>query len=360
MPAHVTVRISLRSVVATLAVLLALGAIAQMPTIMTQIVVALILASALRPGVQALMRRARFPRFAAVGVVFLLLFGVLGLLGALIVPTLVEQATLLASNAGHYVTRAQGTYGWLQRLDSRFHVLPELSTAVAQLSAYGAGVLKSSLGWAGQAVGGVFNTVIVFILTFFLLMDGPLIQRGALALVPPAYRGRLEAQIEPVAAKLGGYVQGVLASIGFLTAYLALGLSLLGVPLSLVLALLAGLCEIIPMVGSTLGSLPAILLALSVSWKLALAVVALFLVGNLIQNNVVNPFVFSKSVELPPVIVILALLIGGQLMGFAGALVAVPLAAAAMVLIQNLYVAPMEARAAAPDDVLVTGAVEEQ
>lgn len=345
MSRQLTVRISVRSVVATLALLLALWAIAQMPTIMTQIVVALILGSALSPGVQLFMRRTRLPRPVAVGIMFLLLFGVLGLLGALIVPTLIDQAGVLAANAGYYVSQAQETYGWLRTFDTRFHFLPDLSTAIGQLSAFAAGALTSTLGWAGQALGGVFNTVVVFILTFFMLMDGPKLKRGALRLVPLAYRERLDAQFEPVAAKLGGYVQGVLASIGFLTAYLAICLSLLGVPLSLVLALLAGLFEIIPMVGGTLGALPAILVALTVSWKLALGVVVVFLVGNLIQNNVVNPFVFSKSVELPPVLVILALLVGGQLMGFAGALIAVPLAAAALVLIQNLYIEPMEARA---------------
>ena len=110
--------------------------------------------------------------------------------------------------------------------------------------------------------------------------------------------------------------------------------------------------EIVPLVGSLIGSIPAILIALTVSWQLALVVVVIFLAGNFMQGNFVAPYVYSRSVNVSPVMITFALLIGGNLMGIAGALIAVPVMAAIQVLVQNLYVEPMERRAlieAAPE-----------
>jgi predicted PurR-regulated permease PerM len=276
---------------------------------------------------------------------FGLLFGTLILLGLIVVPTLIDQAQTLVNNLPAYTAKVQQTYSWMRALDQRFHLLPSLDEAATAVSSFAAGWLASTLGWAGKLLGGVFTIFLILIITFFLLLDGPELKRGALSLVPPQHRAVMEAQFEPVALKLGAYVQGVLTSIGFLTMYLGIALSIAGEPLALVLALLAGLMEIIPMVGSLIGAIPAILIALTVSWQLALIVVIIFLVGNFIQGNFVAPYVFSRSVNVSPVMITFALLIGGSLMGITGALIAVPVMAALQVLVQNLYVEPMERRA---------------
>jgi predicted PurR-regulated permease PerM len=337
-----TIHISARSVVTTLAIAAVAWAVWQIPDVLTIVLVAAILASAMYPGVAWLVQQKGWPRAAAIAAMFGLVFGVLALMGVVVVPTVIDQAQQLAQNVPAYTAKLKATYAWLVGLDARFHVLPDLDAAAKTVSGFAAGWVTSSLGWATKLLGGVATFILIMIITFFILLDGPELERGVLRLVPPENRQLIAAQVEPVALKLGGYVQGMLISIGFLMTYVGIALSIADVPMALALALMAGLFELIPLVGSLIGAIPAVLVALTVSWKLALVVVAIFGVGNVIQGNVVAPFVFSRSVEVSPVMILLSLLVGGNLFGIAGAIIAVPLMAMCQVLIQNLYVEPME------------------
>lgn len=336
------IHISVRSVVTTLAILALAWAALQIPDVLTMVLVALILASSLYPGVTWLMGRYGIPRVAAIATMFGAVIGSLAFIALLLAPTLIEQAQQLAANFPTYVAKVKASYAWVQGLDARFHVLPDLDAAAKTLSGFLAGWIASTLGWATKLLGGVATVFLVLIITFFVLLDGPDLKKGLLALVPPGHRPMLDAQFGPVAYKLGAYVQGVLTSIGFLTTYLAIALSIADVPMGLALAIVAGAFELIPLVGSLLGAIPAILIALTVGWQKALIVAGIFAVGNVIQGNVVAPFVFSKSIEVSPVMIMLALLVGANLFGVAGAIIAVPLMAMIQVLIQNLYVEPME------------------
>jgi predicted PurR-regulated permease PerM len=337
-----TIHISARSVVSALAVLGLAAALARIPDILVMILVAAILASGLYPGVRLLHRGWGWPYPLAIAGMFGAVFGTLLLLLAAMAPTFVEQAQQLAVQAPGYAKQIQASYAWIQGLDQRYGMLPSIDEVTRTVSEQLGRWLASTLGWATALVGGVATVAMVMVLTYFMLLDAEPLKRGLLAVTPPAHRELLEAQFEPVALKLGGYVQGVLTSIGFLTAYLAVTLSLAGVPFSLALALLAGCCELIPLVGSLLGAVPAMLVALTVGWKTALAVAVIFGVGNVIQGNVVAPIVFSRAVAVTPIGVMLALLVGASLYGFAGALIAVPLLAMVQVLVQNLYIEPME------------------
>jgi predicted PurR-regulated permease PerM len=341
-PPLVTVNITLRSMVLTLAVLGLVYVATLIPALLLVALIALILASALAPVVNVWQARFGLSRPVAVVAIFASVFGTLLLLALLITPSLVSQSRTLAAEFPSYVNKLRGTYNWLQGLDATYHVLPDIDNASRQIASIAGDALTRSLGWAGQILGGVATLGLVLITTFYLLLEGPSLKQGALRLIPPDHRAVMDAQFEPITTKLGGYVRGVAISIGFLTCYLAIALSAAGVPLALALALIAGLLELIPMVGSLLGSIPTILIALTVSWKLALIVVAIFSVGNLIQGNLVAPYVFARAVAISPLLIMFALLIGGQLMGIAGALIAVPVLAMIQVLIQNLYVEPME------------------
>lgn len=339
----VTINVSARSVVTALGVIGLAAALMQIPDILVTVLVAAILASGLYPGVRLLHRGWGWPYPLAIAGMFGAVFGSLLLLALAVAPTFIDQAQQLSSQAPAFAAQVKSSYAWIQGLDQRYGMLPTLDEVTRTVSGELGKWLASTLGWATALVGGVATVAMVLVLTYFLLLDAEELKRGILAITPPAHRPLLEAQFEPVALKLGGYVQGVLTSIGFLTAYLAVALTLAGVPFSLALALLAGVCELIPLVGSLLGSIPAIFVALTVGWKTALVVAAIFGVGNAIQGNVVAPLVFSRAVAVSPIGVMLALMVGAGLYGFAGALIAVPMLAMLQVLVQNLYVAPMEA-----------------
>jgi predicted PurR-regulated permease PerM len=185
-------------------------------------------------------------------------------------------------------------------------------------------------------IGGVLIT------SFFLLADGPNLREGFLKLIPPLYRDRIAEQFDPIAQRLGAYVRGQLLSMTALSIMLGIGLTIAGVPYAWVLAAIAGFMEIIPLVGSTLGAIPAVVVALTVDWKLALIVVAIFAVSNVIQGNVLSPLILSSSVSMPPILVFFAIMIGAEMLGIVGAIIAVPIVATLMVLIQNLYIPAIE------------------
>ncbi|MFP5504332.1 MAG: AI-2E family transporter, partial [Candidatus Sericytochromatia bacterium] len=284
-----TVHLSLRTVILTLGVLLAVYVASLIPDILVMLLVALIISAAMLPGVDYFQSRLKWPRLPAILAMFGLIFLFLLLIGLIVVPTLIDQVQTLIKNLPEYTAKVRQTYTWVLELEQRFPWLPAPGDVAAQVSAFAAGWLSSSLGWAGRILGGIMTVFVVLITTFFILLDGPDLKRGLLSLIPPDYRPKWEAQIDPVALKLGAYVQGVLVSIGFLTAYLAITLSIAGVPLAVALAILAGFMEIIPLVGSLLGSIPAILIALTVSWQLALITAGIFLLGNFLQGNFVAP-----------------------------------------------------------------------
>jgi predicted PurR-regulated permease PerM len=238
---------------------------------------------------------------------------------------------------------SRGTYAWAHTLHDSYHWLPDLDQLSKRLASFASERLGEGLAWATGLLGAIFELFIILIVTFFLLLDGPDLKYGWLLLISPPQRARFEALIDPIALKLGGYVQGIMISIGALAGFLAVGLSVVHEPLALALALLSGLLAIIPLVGGYLGLLPAFLLALTVSWHLAIVVWVIYYIGNTIVGHFVIPFVFARSVAVSPLLIMLALLVGAELDGVAGALIAVPVLAALIVLVKNFHVIPQEA-----------------
>lgn len=338
-----TIRFSLRSVAAVVALLAVFALALHMPGLLVEAFLALVLASALLPGVQHLERRAHWPRPAAVIALFVAVVGTLALLGSLIVPQVIDQAASIAATLPHLADTWGNWYEWMRHHATLGHALPSRSSLPSRLGAEAGQVLGQSVDWARRTLEAASTLAVILVLAFFFLLDGPRLRRGLLALVPPTYRALVDAQIDPIALKLGSYVKGTLMSMAFFIVFQAIGLSLVGLPLALGVAVLAGVLEVIPLLGTVVGLTLGISLAATVSPHLVVVVLIIFAAGRLIQDNVVNPYVFSQSLELPPTLVIVALLVGAELMGLMGALIAVPLLATLQVLVQNLYITPMEA-----------------
>lgn len=340
----ITIQFALRSIIWAIALVLGVLIADHIANVLLMTLMAAIVAAAMLPAVRFFEERRRISRLWATLTVFGLIFLVLLLLGLIVVPTLVEQAHLLIVNLPKYTAQLRSTYSWVQHFDTR-GMLPDLDQAASRLSESGSAWLGSTLTWAGKLLGGVLTVFVVAVITFFLLLDGPDLKQALLGMVPPTHRPLWAAQIDPISLKLGAYVQGMLLSIGAFSLYLAIALSIAREPLALAIAILSGLLAIIPMVGGYLGLIPAVLVALTVSWQLALLVLVLYYLGNFVLGHFLMPYVFAKSVEVSPLMVMLALLIGAELLGIAGALIAVPVMAAIQVLIVNLYMEPMERRA---------------
>lgn len=326
--------------------LLAFKALEAYATLICLFWISVIAATALRPLVDYFVER-RFPRALGVIVVLSGLGGLLVLLGVLVVPVLLEQAQALSLNLPRYAAQLPSSLEALRGLHGRFPAVPELSRLSAQFATWVAarlaGWLQVGIGWTLQFFSLLTGLLAIGFTTLFLLIDGERIARGALRVLPARVRPMVEGQFEPVSQRLGAYVRGQLMSMGALAVMLMIGLSAMRLPYAWLLAILSGLFEIVPWLGTIAGITLASLVALTVSWKLMLLVWLVYAVANFVQGNVLGPVIMARTVSVPPVPVIYALLIGSQAMGLLGAVVAVPTLAVVLVLVENLWVPRMDA-----------------
>jgi predicted PurR-regulated permease PerM len=274
----------------------------------------------------------RLPRWGAILVIYLCFLGVLIGVGVLIVPPLVEQARSLWTALPDLLHRGQ------QWLIDRGLLSRELTVGEAVASAPGSG--SDAIGTVAGAifglVGGVFGLVTILILAFYFLVDAERIVHSLVRLFPLNERPRVEDASRRVVVKVSAWLGGQLLLAMIIGTTAAIGLFLLGVPYFYVLALLAGIGEMIPVVGPVLSAIPAVAVALTVSPALALGVAIFFFAQQQFENHVLVPKVMERQVGVSASVVIIALLIGGSLLGIVGAILAVPTAAILQVVFEEV------------------------
>ena len=195
------------------------------------------------------------------------------------------------------------------------------------------GAFGTVLSAVAGVLGGIFGLVTVLILTFYLLVDSGSLHRFLIQLFPRRDRARVDAAARTITMKVSAWLGGQLVLAAIIGSTSALGLWLLGIPFFYVLALISAIGEMIPIVGPVLAAIPAIAVAGTVSLKKVLFVIVFFIVQQQIENHLLVPKVMERQVGVSAVTVIVALLIGGKLMGVAGAILAVPTAAILQVLL---------------------------
>lgn len=307
---------------------------------------ALGLAYVFSPVVDRLETRG-VPRWAAaLGLLGLLLL-LLGLLAAYVLPTLIDDAQALLQGLPNDLNIAAGR---INDLGQRFGLpLPSAQAALEGLRQRLAGLSVASVGggmalalrvWlgVGSAVKAALNLVLVPFLFFFLLRDLPRIRHAVFQLVPVQDRDRVLRGYRAVDAVLAGYLRGQLILAAILGTMLAAGLVLLGVKFGLLIGLLTGLLNLIPYIGQLSGASLALVMGLVdfQSWGQVLAIPLLFGGMNLLEGTFITPRVVGRKVGLSPVETLLALVVGGELAGLVGLLIAVPLAGVLKLLLTDL------------------------
>jgi predicted PurR-regulated permease PerM len=301
------------------------------------IYIATLVAIGLSPVVTGLERRRirgtrPLPRWMAILEVYLLLAVVLVTIAVLVVPPLIEQARAFWTAIPDLLDRAQT---WLM---ARGVLRQKLSfgEAVQQAAGGGSDAVSAVVGAVSGFVGGVFGLITILILAFYLLLDSRVFFSGFVALFPKTERARVEDASRRISSKVSAWLSGQLLLGAIIGTTAAFGLWLLGVPYFFVLALIAGLGEMIPVVGPILSAIPAISVALTVSPATALFVGIFFLVQQQLENHLLVPKIMERQVGVSAGIVIIALLIGGSVLGIVGAILAVPTAAVLQVVFQEL------------------------
>jgi predicted PurR-regulated permease PerM len=306
--------------------------------------IAIVMGTVIRPAVTWLYRRG-LPRIAGVILVFLILLALLIGFVLLLFPLIVEQgSTIAASVPGYYQSLREWMVNYpnqsIVRLSEFLPVtLPSLQplqqTAQEMLASAG-----QALGYVSLVAKAIFITIIILLLAFHWTLDGPRIVQSLLPLVPRDQREVICELITDMETKISSYLagQGILClviGIMALVAYL-----LIGLPNALVLALVAGVLEAVPMVGPLLGAIPAAVIALSIAPSKLIWVIVATIVIQQIENSFLVPRVMRKAVGINPFVSLLSLFAFSSLFGITGALMAIPIAAIVQLLLDRFVFHP--------------------
>lgn len=274
----------------------------------------------------------RFPRWLAILSLYVIILGSLTGIAFMIVPPLVHQAQQLWTSLPGIFDRAQ------EFLIQKGVLRDRLTLRQAVEHAPGGGgseAVGTVFGAVAGVVGGIFGLITILILTFYILIEADSLRNTMLRLFPARDRARVAAASRDITVKVSAWLAGQLLLGGIIGATSAVGLWLLGIPFFYVLALISGIGEMIPVIGPILSAVPAVAVAATVSLKKALLVIIFFIVQQQFENHVLVPKVMQRQVGVSPVTVIVALLVGGKLLGILGAVLAVPTAAILQVVLSE-------------------------
>jgi predicted PurR-regulated permease PerM len=295
------------------------------------LLVAAFIAIGLDPAVRWLVRRG-LSRPVAVAVIAVIALGLFAGFVAAAFPPLAKEAGQLAQSGPRYARELQDQHNTLGRLNAKYHATERIQQALQNgLTVKTAGGLLS----AGTAVlSFTFQLVVTLVLVVYFLADLPRIKQVLYRLVALRHRPRFGLLADEVIFRVGGYVLGNVATsiVAIVTSYILL--LILGVPYALVLSVLTGILDLIPLVGSSIAGVVVALVALAaVSPAAALVTVVFHVFYRLFEDYLLNPRVLRRTVDVSPLVTIIAVVFGGALLGIVGAVVAVPAAAAVQLLL---------------------------
>lgn len=322
---------------AALGVALAYGlvkAVVAVRSVLILLLISAFLAIGLNPAVEALGRRGlRRSRSVAIVLVVVLLFFV-GF-GFAVVPPIVDQVGQLADKAPDYIRQLQENRR-IADLDARYHFLTRAKEYLDHPENAGTTIFGGVVGVGKVVFSAFFSTLTVLILTLFFLSNLPGMKANFYRTIPRSRRARVGLLTDEILERVGGYVAGalIIAACAGVTTFVLL--VVLGVPYPVALALLVAITDLIPLVGATIGAAVVTLVAFFVSVQVGLIAGIYYVAYQQIENYALYPRVMKRSVNVSPAATVVAVLIGGSLLGALGALLAIPIAAALQLVLQEV------------------------
>ena len=301
--------------------------------VITWVLVALFLALALNPAVRFLQTHGLRRRGAAAAVIYLAAMGVAALMAALFIPPLVDQADGLAEAAPQYVadiTAGRGPLGFLER---DYQIVEKVREATT-------GRGGETLGGADTVVAvgrGVLTAIVGFVtiifLTLFMILEGPAWWERSLGVMPQASRPRWRNVGHQIAQTVSGYVTGNLLLSVIAGVSTTVMLLIMGVPFALALGLVVAILDLIPLAGATLAGILLASVGFLTSVTAGVVMLIFFVLYQQIENHVLQPLVYGRTVQLSPLVVLISILIGTEVAGVLGALGAIPIAGTLQILL---------------------------
>jgi predicted PurR-regulated permease PerM len=302
--------------------------------VLTWILVAVFLTLALNPAVEALQRRGLKRRGAATAVTFLLAIGVIVAGGSLFIPTLVREVSDFVAEVPDYVEDVSAGRGPLGDLAQRYDLEERVRDAIDQSGTTGV------LGLSGTAIAvtqGVITFIVAVVtiafLTFFMLLEGPKWMERFYSLLPAESQEKWRGIGNEIYRTVGGYVTGNLLISLIAGVATTIVLLILDVPYAVALGLLVAILDLIPLAGATLAAIIVSAVAFLTSIPAGIIVLVFFIVYQQLENHVLQPLVYSRTVQLSPLAILISVLIGAKIAGVLGALAAIPVAGTIQVLL---------------------------
>ena len=325
-----------RSILRVLGVLAIFGFFFLIRDVVVLLFVALVFSAAIDPWVDSLAKR-QIPRSLGIVIIYVIVIAVFGGTVTLLIPPLIEQVRLLANNFPFYYDKLSLGINYLRDASASVGAQDNFQQALGSiervLSTPTAGVFST----VSAIFGGIVSFFLVLVLTFYMVVEEDGIKRFLKVITPDHVHEELGRMTEKIQNKIGQLLRGQLILMVIIFSVTFIGLKIIGVPYALVLALVAGITEIIPYAGPILGAMPAVFIAFTISPVKGLLAVFLYFLIQQAENHLIVPKVMQKTTGLNPIIVIVAVLVGAQLAGVLGALLAVPVAAALEVVIHERF-----------------------
>lgn len=300
------------------------------------LIAALLLASLIDPFADWFAKR-RIPRGLAVLIVYVLLISVTSVLLLLLIPVVAEQGTQLLSNLTGYYHGAVQSFGHVQQWSEQYGFSENLAGSIETFEAWITGWTSSIFSTVTGVIAGLTTFIIILVLTFYMVVEEEKVRKSFRHLAPPEYQPYIFHLIKKIQNKMGDWLRAQLILSSLIGVMVFIGLSLLGVKYAILLALLAALFEIVPYVGPVAAVIPALVVGFGSSPALGFAVLVIYLVIQQLENHILVPKIMQKVTGLSPIVSIVALLIGIKVAGFLGALLSIPLATMAAVILDDLF-----------------------
>ncbi|GAA4112934.1 AI-2E family transporter [Nocardioides fonticola] len=321
---------------------LALGtALAAISGTIVLIVVSLFIAAGLHPAVLFFERRGLRRSHAVLAVISIFLVALVLFIVA-IVPVIADQIASITDNAPGWLDRLENSQR-IRDIDAEYHIIDKIKEYVAN-GDFVSSLFGGVLGFGIAVLGALFNAFIVIVLTLYFLSSLETTKAALYRLAPASRRDRVTRLGDRILAGIGGYVSGAFivalcAGLSSLVFLLAIGLSQYAVALAFVVMLL----DVIPMIGATIGAVIVTAIALATDTHAGIACLIFYVLYQQIENYVIYPRVMAKSVDIPGAVTVIAALIGAALLGVVGALLAIPTAAAILMLVREVFVRRQDA-----------------
>lgn len=293
--------------------------------ILVMIFISYILMSSLTPFVDFLRHR-RVPKLLSVIIPYLSSIILLFVIILPLIPFFTTQVQFLIEKFPRYLDQALR----ILRIDGRSIDIQTLINSQLRL------IGENALSVSSKIFGSLFSFLTIIILTFFLLLDHDNIKNTLINIFPEKNQKKALNIFNQVEFKLGAWLRGQLTLSLFIGIMTWIALTILRIEFALPLAVIAGVLEILPTIGPILSAIPTIIVALSISPTMAVVVIIVYIIIQVVESNVIVPFVMQQAVGFNPIIIIIAIIIGGRLMGIEGALLSLPFLSVLIILKNNI------------------------